>query len=261
MIISPHRKKIVLNLRNPDRVTTVIPTAKQFEYKGAQLVAIPHRLEEVRVLQNMGFTVPSPINYHYEYPGQYAPFEAQRATAAFLTLNERAFVLNDLGTGKTMATLWAYDYLRSTGVVTKMLVVSPLSTLERAWADEIFRNFPHLTWAVLHGTRERRLKLLEQDVDVYLVNHDGVKVIESALQARSDIDIVVIDEIASFRNARTDRWKALNKIVSPRKWAWGLTGTPTPNEPTDAWAQCRLIEMVRGTRLQYGVCSCLMNGS
>lgn len=249
MLIHLPSEKIVLNLQRPERVCVPIPTAKTFEYSGRTLTAVPHRLDEVKVLRNLGIKAPSPIKHHYgepagdtrRWPGRYDPFYAQLETAEFLTLNERAFVLNDMGTGKTMATLWAYDYLRSIGKVRKMLVACPLSTMERTWGDEIFLNFPHLTYATLHGTKERRLAQLAQDVDIYIVNHHGLKVLEQELLLRDDIDIVTIDEIATFRNASTQLWKCLNRIVQPRTWRWGLTGTPTPNEPTDAWAQCRLI--------------------
>jgi SNF2 family DNA or RNA helicase len=241
MLIHKPTQKVVLNLRNPERVTTVVPTAKKFTYKGVELVAVPHRLDETRVLRNLGFDVPSPIRHHYQWPGQYKPFHAQAETAEFLTLNPRAFCLNDMGTGKTLATLWSFDYLRSVGKARKMLVVSPLSTLERTWADEVFRHFPHLTAVVLYGTKLRRQKLLREDVDIYLVNHDGLKVIEADLIARDDIDVLVVDEVASFRNASTGRWKSLHKVAKGKPFLWGLTGTPTPNSPTDAWAQVRLI--------------------
>ena len=248
MLIHSASKSIVLKLREPGRVLGVVPTARQFEIDGTAMVAVPHRLEETRVLRNLGFDAPSPIAHHYEWPGQYKPFKAQAETAAFLTLNPRAFCLNGLGTGKTLATLWAFDYLRKLGEVHKMLVVSPLSTLERTWADETFRHFPHLKVGVLHGNKERRLKLLRENFDIYVINHDGVFTIKDQLAERTDIDLVVIDEVASFRNASTQRWKALHHVVKSRKWVWGLTGTPTPNEPTDAWAQVRLISPERVNR-------------
>lgn len=246
MLVFPEKRAIVLALSDPDRVTTIIPTAKPFSMDGRMLVAVPHRMDEVRVLRNLGFEAPSPIRYHYPWSGQYTPFEAQRVTAEFLTLNRRAYVLNDLGTGKSLSTLWAYDYLRSIGVHTRAIVVSPLSTLERTWADEVFRHFPHLSYSVLHGTRSKRLKLLEQESDVYIINHDGIEIVAPALENRDDITLVIPDELAQVaRNQRTDRWKALDKVINKQqggsRWAWGLTGTPIPNAPTDAWAQCRLI--------------------
>jgi SNF2 family DNA or RNA helicase len=247
MIILPEKKAILLRLRNPDMVKTVIPKAREVMHEGKKYVAVPHQIETVQVLRNIGIDAPSPINHYYSYPGRFKPYAHQKETAAFLTMNNRAFNLNDLGTGKTVSTLWAYDYLRSRGVVNKALVVSPLSTLERTWSDEVFNHFMHLTVAVLYGSRERRLALLnDPTIDIYLINHDGIKIsgFMEAMAERPDIDLIIIDEIAQVaRNASTERFKCLNVIVNkqhPRR-AWGLTGAPTPNLPTDAWAQCRLL--------------------
>lgn len=246
MLVIPSRKALVVRSRNPGQLLSLIPSAKSITVKGQRMVAVPHRLDETRVLTNLGMAPPSPIRYHYKWSGMYTPFKAQLDTAEFLTLHPRAYVLNEMGTGKTMAALWAFDYLRSIGKLHKMLVVCPLSTMERTWADEVFRNFPDLNCVVLHGSRERRLKLLKQDAHIYVVNHDGLKIIADELKNRPDIDIVIPDEVAqAARNASTDRWKLLNTVVNKQcdgtRWAWGMTGTPTPNNPTDAWAQCKLI--------------------
>lgn len=240
MLVSTQHRKLLLRLRNPAPVARSIPNSKTVRLKGVDFLAVDHSIDATRVLRNLGVKAPSPINHYYTWSGQYTPFEAQRQTAAFLTLNPRAFCLNEMGTGKSISTLWAFDYLRKIGVVKKLLVVAPLSTLERTWADEVFRHFMHLKCVVLHGTRKRRLKMLATDADVYLINHDGVNVIKKEL-ADSDIDVVAIDEIASFRNGTTTRFKSMKAITENRTWVWGLTGTPTPNAPTDAWAQCRLI--------------------
>lgn len=247
MLINNKKKALVLRLREPERVTSVIPGAKLFEYNGKQYVAVKHGVDEVKVLRNLGFQAPSPILHQYDWPGRFKPFFAQREVAAFLTMHHRAFNLSEIGTGKTMAALWAYDYLRSKGKATKMLVVAPLSTLERTWADEIWQHFPHLNAVVVHASSaDRRLALLAQDADVYIVNHDGLKVsgVVQALAKRPDIDVVVVDEISqAARNASTDRYKMLHTVINrqmPRR-AWGLTGTPIPNGPIDAWAQCRLL--------------------
>ena len=148
-----------------------------------------------------------------------------------------------MGTGKTNSALWAFDYLKRTKSVNKMLVVCPLSTMERTWADSVFQTFPHLDAVVLHGTRDRRRKLLAQDADVYIINIDGLATISDALGKRSDIDLVVVDELALARNSSTDRWKILNLICNKQtqRRVWGMTGSPTPNSPTDAWAQCKLV--------------------
>lgn len=242
MLIHKPTKKIVLKLQHPERITTLIPSARTFQFRGQTLVAMPHRLDEVRVLRNLGHDAPSPIEQHYDWPGRFKPFKAQVSTAAFLTLNTRAFVLSEMGTGKTLSALWAYDYLRSIGKAKKLLVVAPLSTLDDVWANEAFQHLSHLSVAVLHGSKERRLKLLaNDDFDIYVVNHHGVEVIAKELTAKTEIDTVIIDEIATFRNTNTNLWKALNKVCKPRVRLWGMTGTPQPNAPTDAYGQCRLI--------------------
>ena len=251
MLVSRKHKKLLLNLRDPGRVTTVVPTAKEVEVQGKNLVVVPHNEDEVRILRNLGFDAPAPMGFYYGWPGRYTPFEHQRITSEFLTLNPRAFCLNGMGSGKTVSVLWAYDYLRNKGLVKRMLIISPLSTLERTWGDEIFRHMPWWEFAVLHGTRDKRHQLIEQDFDIYLINHDGIKSEETItrLIQKEGLDLIVIDEVASFRNSSSDRWKFLNRLVNgnkklgipPKTWVWGLTGTPTPNEPTDAWAQVRLI--------------------
>jgi SNF2 family DNA or RNA helicase len=225
-------------------VTTIIPTARVFSLRGKEYIAVPHRSDEVKVLRNLGLNAPAPIEYYYNWPGRFPPFAAQREAAAFLSMRSRAFNLSEIGTGKSLAALWAYDYLRSTKQARKALVIAPLSILERTWADEIFNHFPHLNYQVLHGSRDRRLKLLNLPADVYIINHDGVEIVSDALAKRPDIDLIIIDEVSQVaRNANTDRWRALNTVINKQhpRAAWGMTGTPTPNAPTDAWAQCRLL--------------------
>ncbi len=243
MLIHKAKRKIIFGAKDGPKVHAVIPSARSIMYKGRELIVVPHRLDETKVLRNIGFDVPSPIEMYYDWPRPHGhkPFHAQLVTSSMLTLHNRMYVLNDLGTGKTRATLWAYHYMKSQGRANKMLIVSPLSTLERAWGDEIFRCFPDLTFATLHGSRDRRLKLLAEDVDVYIINHDGLEIIAEEVVNRKDIDVVVIDELAVLRNAGTDRWKAAKKVIDNRPIVWGLTATPTPNNPTDAWGQCKLI--------------------
>jgi SNF2 family DNA or RNA helicase len=217
------------------------------DWQGVPITLIPHRLDETLILKNLGYKVPSPVQYHYEWSGQYAPFDVQRTTVDLMTLYPRAFCLNDMGSGKTISTLWSFDFLKQKKRVERVLIVAPLSTLERAWGDEIFRNFPHLNYAVLHGSRDKRLKLLaNRDFDIYIINHDGMDIIADELAYRDDINMIVIDELAVLRNAQTSRWKVANEICNKQlqgtRRVLGLTGTPTPNAPTDAYAQVKLVK-------------------
>lgn len=243
-LVSPKQKALVLNPAEPGMLCNLLPMAKAFPFRGQTLYAVPHDIDVVRLLRNVGVRAPSPILHYYDWPCAFVdgPFEKQRQAAEFLTLNPRCFNLSQMGTGKTAATLWAFDYLRSMGKRKRMLVVAPLSTLERTWGDEIFKHFPRLTFSVLHGTKARRLRLLKEEKDIYIVNHDGVEVILDALLKRDDIDVLAIDEIATYRNSQTNKYKAIEELCKPIERAvWGMTGTPTPNAATDAWAQVKLV--------------------
>lgn len=241
MLVVEKAKAIALKLNNPNRVLDSIPTAKPIEVRGIPLVITPHKLDEVKVLRNLGIKAPSPILHYYDWPGQYKPFDHQKETAAFLTLNNRGLVLNEIGTGKTQATLWAADYLIKTKQVKKVLILSPLSTLERVWGDAVFTGFPNRKFVVLHGTAERRRKLLQQDVDFYIINHDGFNIIRDEIHGM--FDLVIVDEAAVLRNPTTQRFKVFRKWMeaNPMTRLWLLTGTPTPNDPTDAWALAKLV--------------------
>jgi SNF2 family DNA or RNA helicase len=211
------------------------------EVRGIPLVLAPHRLDEVKVLNNLGIKAPSPILHYYDWPGQFKPYDHQRQTAAFLTLNQRGLVLNEIGTGKTQSSLWAADYLIKTGHVKKVLILSPLSTLERVWGDALFKEFTHRKFVVLHGTAAKRKQLLERDAQFYIINHDGFPII--ADQTVGMFDLVIVDEAAVLRNPSTQRFKLFRRWVdaNPATRLWLMTGTPTPNDPTDAWALAKLV--------------------
>jgi SNF2 family DNA or RNA helicase len=243
MLVHKEKKALIFKLKEPTKITTVIPTAKLVRHKGDTLVAVPHRPDEVRVLRQLGFNAPEPMPLYYTWPGRHKPMEQQISTASFVTMNDRCFVLNSMGTGKTQTVLWSYDYMRSVKLVRSAIVVCPLSVMERTWADHVFQSFPHLDVAVLYGTAARRKQLLKTKADIYVINIDGLATIKEDLASRPDIDVVIADESALYRNASTNRWKTLNEVANkqcPRR-LWALTGAPTPNLPTDAWAQGRVV--------------------
>ena len=245
MLIYKPKKAVILKPRNPSKYLDVIPTAKEFTYKGQNLVAVPHKPDETKVLQAMGVDVPAPMNFYYGYPGLFKPFDVQKKTAEFASMNPRCFILNSMGLGKTITSLWTLDYMRSVGLVKRTLVVCPISVMERAWGDEIFKSFPHLKFNVLYGVADKRHKLLADEADVYIINTDGLRIIKEDLASRPDINLVIIDEVALFRNHSAQRWKAAdeicNKQVNGARRVWGLTGSPIPNSPTDAFGQIKLV--------------------
>jgi SNF2 family DNA or RNA helicase len=231
------RHTVVLPARRD--VLQLVPQAKAFSLRGQNWMALPHVPDMVRLLFNLGVKIPEPIRFYYDWCST-TPFTSQIDTAAMLTTHRRAFVLNEMGTGKTRAALFAFDYLRKCGLAKRLLVVAPLSTLVAVWENEIFTNFHHLTTAVLHGDKAKRLKLLAGKADVLIINHDGIGVIQQELE-KTDIDTLILDELAVYRNSQTDRWQAAKPLVRKATWAWGMTGAPTPTSPTDAYGEVKLL--------------------
>ena len=167
-------------------------------------------------------------------------FKIQKQSCAVMVGENRDYNLNDLGTGKTRCALWSYDYLRKKGLAKRMLVLCPLSTMNRVWESEISMHFTDMTCAVLHGTKEKRLKNLARNVNVYILNHDGIGTIYSELMERTDIDVICIDELATFRNMNK-RSAAVKQLAHGKTYAWGMTGSPMPREVTDVWSQCCIV--------------------
>lgn len=219
------------------------PNGVTIEFEGEKLIVMPHGIDETKLLRNLGMTVPTPIEEHYDFPSVDGkrPFAKQILTSAGMVMNLHFYVLNAMGTGKTKSCIWAFDYLRKAGRVKRMLVAAPLSTLRFTWEREIFNTIPSMKVTVLTGTAEKRAKLLAEPADIYIINHDGLKVLFKQLQQRNDIDVFCFDEAAAFRNARAERSKIARELAFKRAVVWGMTGSPTPSAPTDAFGLCRLI--------------------
>ena len=252
MIRIESRNALALKLKNPAMVTSCIPTAKVVNVRGVDITVVPHRIDEVRVLANIGIKAPSPILYDYVWQGRYTPFDHQKRTSAFLTMFRKAIVLNQIGTGKTNSALWAADYLMRKGIIKSCVIISPLSTLERVWGDTIFMDFHDRTFKVLHGAAKKRKKLANEHADFYIVNHDGFPIVAEELAGR--VDLVIVDEATEYKNPSTARYKFFKKWLDrhPQVYLWLMTGTPTPNEPTDAWALAKLINSPHLTKNYSG---------
>lgn len=248
ILIDPRTESVVLKAGDPWALRDLLPRSKTLPHPDYNF-AVHHTLESTRVLRNLGYEVPAPIRSQYAWTGRYKPYDHQISMAEFLTMHRRCFNLSEMGTMKTNAALWAADWLMKTGRVRKALILSPLSTLESVWSNDIFDTLPHRTSAILHGSLARRLKLLGIEADFYVVNHDGIKItdLRDAIMKRPDIDLVIVDEAGMFRNPSADKYKALNKLVTARPdlRLWLMTGTPCPNAPTDAWGLAKLVDPSR----------------
>lgn len=123
-----------------------------------------------------------------------------------------------------------------------MLISAPLSTLTFTWKREVFNTLPHRKCEVVHGSKKQRLqRLADPKVEIFIINHDGHSVILDELLARTDIDVLCIDELAVFRNGSSKRSRTMSMLATRMDRVWGMTGSPIPTSPTDAWAQARLV--------------------
>ncbi len=232
-------KALLLKVRDPQKITTVIPKSKLLD---SGEVLVHWGLEESQVLKNLRYkSVPSPILGHYQWPGLYKPFNHQKTTAAFLTLHRKAFCFSEMGTGKTGSVIWAADYLMNIGAVKRVLVLCPLSIMQSAWQNDIFKFALHRTCVIAHShSREKRIKAIHSDADFVICNFDGLEIIGEEV-AKSGFDLIVVDEANAYKNPQTKRWKVLNSLVKPDTWLWMMTGTPAAQSPTDAFGLAKLV--------------------
>lgn len=235
---------LVFRTRDPGKYA-LIPRSRilQEVVPGIFEVAVKWGLDEVRVLRNLGVkNVPSPIQGTYNWPGRFKPFEHQIVTASFLTMHNRAYVFNEAGTGKSLACLWAADYLMTKKLVRRCLIVCPLSIMEAAWMKDLMQSIIHRKAAIAHSSSmDRRKEIINNGDEFIIVNYDGVEGVASTIKQSGDFDLIIADEVNFVKNASTNRWKALNSIVTPDTRIWAMTGTPAPQGPVDAYGLAKLV--------------------
>jgi len=228
---------LLLRLRNPKQVTTIIPKSKQLE---TNEVAVYWGVNEAQTLRAMNIKAPSPIEGRYDWPGKFKPMSHQRTTSSFLTLNKRAFCFNEQGTGKTASAIWAADFLMKQKVIKRALVICPISIMDSAWRADLFSFAMHRTVNVAHGSAEKRKKIIAQRPDFLIINYDGVEIVRDEIEA-AGYDLIIVDEATHYKNAQSKRWKVLNALVKPDTWLWMMTGTPAAQGPEDAYGLAKLV--------------------
>lgn len=244
---------------DPGHLAAAIPELRQIN----NYFAVPRSLHNLQILRYLNYPV-TPIMDGYEWPrhpGIKNPYESQMMAANFMVLHRKCFNLSDMGVGKTLTTLWAADWLmrQHPKGAFKAIIVAPLSILQRVWGDAITKNFlSSRSYAILHGDPSKRLKELNRDVDFYIVNFDGVGTgaktrkkfeldgFSKALAERTDIRLAIIDEASAYKDASTKRHRIARLVIGKRDYLWLLTGTPTPNAPTDAFGLAKLVNNAYG---------------
>lgn len=172
----------------------------------------------------------------------------QKYAVKFIEEHPTAALLLEMGLGKTITTLTAIDNLMyDMFEVRKVLIIAPLRVARDTWPAEIekWEHLRHLTYSVAVGTPEERIDALERKADIYIINRENVDWLIN--HCYFDFDMVVIDELSSFKSSQSKRFKALMKVRPRVKRIVGLTGTPASNGLMDLFAEFKLLDM--GQRL------------
>ena len=181
---------------------------------------------------------------------KYSPHDYQKYVTDFILNHPVAAVFLDMGLGKTAITLSAiFDLCLDSFEVRKVLVIAPLRVARDTWSDEI-RKWDHLrglTYSVAVGTEAERKAALMQKVSVYLINRENIQWLIEESGIPFDYDMVVIDELSSFKSYQAKRFRSLLKVRPNVKRIVGLTGTPSSNGLIDLWAEFRILDL--GKRL------------
>lgn len=230
-------KALLLRVRHPQKITSVIPKSKELPNNQ---VLVHWGLEESQVLRNLNIKAPSPIEGRYKWPGKYQPYDHQKTTAAFLTMNRKAFCFSEQGTGKTMSAIWASDYLLNKGYIKRVLIICPLSIMDSAWRADLFSCAMHRSVTVCHGAAAKRKALVNAGSEYVIINYDGIKVVHEEIAA-GGFDLIIVDEANHYKNAQSQRWKILNSLIKPHTWLWMMTGTPAAQSPVDAYGLAKMV--------------------
>lgn len=181
---------------------------------------------------------------------QYSPHEYQTYATNFILEHPVAAVLLEMGLGKSVITLTAiYELMLNRFEIQKVLVIAPLRVARDTWPAEIekWEHLTGLTYSVAIGTEAERLAALRRPAHLYLINRENVDWLITKSGIPFDFDMVVIDEISSFKSYAAKRFKSLLKVRPRVKRMVGLTGTPSSNGLMDLWAEFRILDM--GQRL------------
>ena len=180
----------------------------------------------------------------------------QKKAVNFQCEHPESMLWLDMGLGKTVITLTSMTHLLSTGFLKGVLIVAPIRVIKLVWRQEAlkWKHTSHLTFSMLTGTRDQRIRALLRPADVYLTNYENLKWLAETVQTyfiskKRELPFtgVVWDEVSKMKNSSTNRVKAVRKILDHFKWSTGLTGTPASNGYKDLHGQYLVVD--KGRRL------------
>lgn len=181
---------------------------------------------------------------------RYTPYPYQKHATKHIIDNNYCGLFLEMGLGKTVSTLTAIDMLiNQTFEVSKVLVIAPKRVAEDTWTTECDKwdHLRHLKVSRVLGSERERKEALKAKADIYVINRENIVWLIGLYGTAFPFDMVVIDELSSFKSAKAARFKALRQIRPRVNRVVGLTGTPAPNGLLDLWPQMYLLDM--GVRL------------
>ena len=181
---------------------------------------------------------------------EFKPHDYQKYATEFIESHPIAAVILQMGLGKTVCTLTAIEHLMyDTFEVSKVLIVAPLRVAKVTWSDEIDKwdHLSHLTYSVAVGSEKERLSALKKKADLYMINRENLQWLIEKSGLPFDYDMVVLDELSSFKSWQSKRFRAFMKVRPKVKRVVGLTGTPSSNGLMDLFAEFKCLDM--GERL------------
>lgn len=181
---------------------------------------------------------------------KYKPHDYQKYAIEYIKEHPVAAVILAMGMGKTSITLTAIEELMYDSFeISKVLIIAPLRVASTVWSDEIeqWEHLNHLTYSKILGTEKERLDAVRKQADIYLINRENLQWLIEKSGRPFDYDMVVIDELSSFKSWSSKRFKAFMKVRPKVKRVVGLTGTPSSNGLMDLFAEFKVLDM--GERL------------
>ena len=180
---------------------------------------------------------------------EFVPHDYQKRAIKIVIDQKRVGLFLDLGLGKTVITLTAIKTLLDEFEIVKALVIAPKRVAEDTWTreHEKWSHLSNIRISKVLGNQKQRVEALGEDADIYVIGRDNVKWLVNFYGPKFPFDTVVIDELSSFKNPQSERFKALRKVMPKVERVIGLTGTPSPNGLMDLWAQVYLLD--QGARL------------
>lgn len=229
------------------RIPTLSPEraeAAALRCRGANVdgcdVIVPWTDWNAEALAILGEQAVSPVLRDFDFPGPYKPFPHQITMVNDQVVNRRFFNLAAMGVGKTSGSIWAAMYLLQVGAIKNVLVISPVSTMVETWATGFFEHTMQQANVIYGSTKATKVKKAINTTVFNIINYDGVVALNKEL-LRTQFDLIIVDELRTYGNAGTARWKAIAKLIRPETRVWGLTGTPRSRSPLDCHGMVKLL--------------------